>query len=38
MKLKEIFKVILEEEQGYLGMIDRYRLSVEGREESCFGY
>ena len=34
MKLKEIFKVILEEEQGYLGMIDGYRLSVEGKEGS----
>lgn len=34
MKLKEMFKIMLEEEQGYLGMIDGYRLSVEGKEGS----
>lgn len=34
MKLKEIIDIILtEEEQGYLGVIDGYRISVEGKEE-----
>ena len=32
MKLKEIIDTIFEEEQGFLGNIDGYRLSVEGRE------
>lgn len=29
MKLKEIIDTIFEEEQGFLGNIDGYRLSVE---------
>lgn len=32
MKLKEAVDAIFEEEQGFLGTIDGYRLSVEGRE------
>lgn len=32
MKLKEIIDIIFEEEQGFLGSIDGYRLSVEGKE------
>ena len=33
MKLKElIHKILFEEEQGFLGMIDGYRFSVEGKE------
>ena len=32
MKLKEIIDTIFEEEQGFLGSIDGYRLSVEGKE------
>jgi len=32
MKLKEVIDTIFEEEQGFLGNIDDYRLSVEGKE------
>lgn len=32
MKLKEVIDTIFEEEQGFLGNIDGYRLSVEGKE------
>ena len=32
MKLKEAIDIIFEEEQGFLGNIDGYRLSVEGKE------
>lgn len=32
MKLKEVIDTIFEEEQGFLGSIDGYRLSVEGKE------
>jgi len=32
MKLKEVIDIIFEEEQGFLGSIDGYRLSVEGKE------